>query len=132
MSVYKSQRSKGKLRCQTKAYELASYTHHICSNEKVFKKRYRWCSTQKIVAVVDEIAVNIDIANSMRLDNPLRKEYQNLAIVKSIELETLMEIAYRDNNQESKSLQDDKFYYWVGLLVELRGLLVNWRGSPQS
>ena len=132
MSVYKSKRAKGKLRVQTKAYELASHTHLICSNEKVFKKRYRWCSTNKIVSVVDEIAVNIDVANEINLGNPLRAKYQNLAIVKSIELETLMEIAYRNNNRESKSLDDDKFYYWVDLLLELRSLIRKWRDSEKK
>jgi len=131
MSVYKSKQGNGKLRVQTKAYDLASHTHHICSNERVFLKRNRWCSTAKIVGVVDEIAINIDIANSMRIENPKRKDYQNLAIVKSIELEALMEIAYRDNNRDKKSLDDDKFNHWIGLVLELRGLLIAWRDSPQ-
>lgn len=132
MSVHKSEQGERKLRVQTKAYELASYTHCICSNEQVFLKRNRWCSTSKIVDVVDNIAVNIDIANEIDIADPRRKQYQNIAIAKTIELETLMEIAYRDNNREKKNLPDDKFYYWAGQVLELRLLIRKWRDSSKG
>lgn len=65
MSVVEGLRNIGKLNVQTKGYDFASYTHHICSNEKVFLKRYRWCSTMKIIEVTNEIVVNIDLANAI-------------------------------------------------------------------
>ena len=43
-----------------------------------------------------------------------------------------MEIAYRNNNRESKLLDDDKFYYWVDLLLELRSLIRKWRDSEKK
>lgn len=138
MSVPKSLRCEGKLTVQTKAYDFASYTHQICSNEKVFLKRNRWCSTQKLVQVADEIAVNIEIANNVNVKNktPIqiekRRQYQNLALEKSIELECLMEIAYRDNNREGRHISDDKMEYWVGLLLELRCLIRKWRDSTKG
>lgn len=135
MSVVEGLRNIGKLNVQTKGYDFASYTHHICSNEKVFLKRYRWCSTMKIIEVTNEIVVNIDLANAIDCRSKKqekineRLKFQNLALVKTIELESLMEIAYRDNNQESRHIDDDKMNYWVGLLLELRGLIRKWRES---
>lgn len=48
MSVVKSKRTKSELEVVNKAIALASYTIHICSNEKNFPKRYRWCLTGKM------------------------------------------------------------------------------------
>ena len=135
MSVVQGLRNIGKLNVQTKAYDFASYTHHICSNEKVFLKRYRWCSTMKIIEVTDQIVVYIDLANAVDLRSKNtekvkeRLKHQQMAIDKSVALESLMEIAYRDNNQEGRHMPDDKIDYWVGLLLELRGLIRKWRES---
>ena len=49
MSVVKSKRTKGKMEVITKAHDLAEHTVRICSNEKNFPKRYRWCITAKVV-----------------------------------------------------------------------------------
>ncbi len=49
MAVPEGKRTESKLAVQTKAIELAIYTVTICSNEKNFPKRYRWCLTNKIV-----------------------------------------------------------------------------------
>ncbi len=138
MSVPKNKRSEGKLVVLTKAYEFASYTHQICSNEKVFLKRNRWCSTQKIVSTADEIAVNVELANNVNIRNKtpekiaLRIEYQTNALKESIRLETLMEISYRDNNREGRHLPDDKFEYWIGLLLELRSIIRKWRDTTKG
>lgn len=56
MSVVKSKRGQGKLEILTKSRELTAYTIKICTNEKSFPKRYRWCITNKIV----ENTVSID------------------------------------------------------------------------
>lgn len=135
MSVPKSLRSVGKLNVQTKAYDFASYTHHICTNEKVFLKRYRWCSTAKIIEACDSIVFNIDLANSVdiRGKNPImlnkRLELQQNAIDNSIILESLMEIAYRDNNREGRLIADSKIEFWIKSLLELRTLLRSWKES---
>lgn len=52
MSVPKSKRGKSKMEVITKVNELTEYTIHICSNEKNFPKRYRWCLTSKIIDTV--------------------------------------------------------------------------------
>ncbi len=143
LSVVKGLRTEGKLVTQTKAYDFASYTHQIVSNEKVFLKRYRWCSTAKIVEAVDEIAVLVDLANninvkkslpaeSLKKNLELRRQYQTKAIEVSYRVETLMEIAYRDNNREGRHIDDNKINYWVGLLLELRSQIRKWRESEQG
>ena len=89
----------------------------------------------KIIEVTDQIVVYIDLANAvdLRTKNPEkvkeRLKLQQMAIDKSIALESLMEIAYRDNNQEGRHIPDDKIDYWVGLLLELRVLIRKWRES---
>ncbi len=143
MSVVKGLRAEGKLVAQTKAYDFASHTHCICSNEKVFLKRNRWCSTQKIVEAVDEIAVLVDLANyvnikkslppeSLKRNLEIRKQYQTKAIEISYRVETLMEIAYRDNNREGRHIDDKKIDYWMSLLLELRSQIRKWRDSEQG
>ena len=139
MSVVQGLRKIGKLNVQTKAYDFASFTDHICSNENVFLKRYRWCVTMRIIEAVDEIAINIDLANDvdMRTKNPEilkeriaeRVKYQKMALRFSIRAETLMEKAYRDNNQEGRHFDEDKFNNWIANLLELRVLIRSWRDS---
>lgn len=135
MAVPKSERKQGKLEVQTKAYEFASLTDKICSNQKVFLKRNRWCSTTQLVRCTHEIAVNIDIANETRLENPTRREHQNLAIAKVIEANALMEIAYRDNfnmNSGKPTIPDNKIENWIGKLLELKSLLIKWRRNDEK
>lgn len=80
MSVPKSQRREGKLEAQTMAYDFAAYTDGICSNERCFKKRSRWCTTMEIVQQAHRVAAAIDLANATRLENPRRLALQNEAL----------------------------------------------------
>jgi hypothetical protein len=59
LTVPEGKRTQSKLSVQTKAIELATYTITICSNEKNFPKRYRWCLTSKIVDTAIEIISDI-------------------------------------------------------------------------
>ena len=65
MSVVASKRGEGKLLVLTKANELAVYTIRICSNERNFPKRYRWCITAKIVDSAMDISNYANMANSV-------------------------------------------------------------------
>lgn len=84
MSVVKSKRGENELDVITKSRELAVYTIKICTNEKNFPKRYRWCVTNEIVKSVKIIHSNIRKANEVFVkddaDYILRKDYQNRAI----------------------------------------------------
>lgn len=76
MSVVESKREEGKLRAATKAKELAVYTIRICSNEKNFPKRYRWCLTNEIVRAALQINCCIEKANSVRYKNATEGELE--------------------------------------------------------
>lgn len=135
MSVPKGKRKEGKLEAQTKAYDFASLTDKICSNQKVFLKRNRWCTTTQLVRCVHAIAINVDLANSTRLENPKRREYQDLALAKLIEANTIMEIAYRDNYKETNgnpTIPDNKIENWIGQLLELKALIIKWRRNDEK
>ena len=128
MSVVKSKRTQSELEVVTKAIALSSYTIHICSNEKNFPKRYRWCLTGKIVDFTIDICNFINMANSVFVssanDFQTRRQYQNQALASSYALLTMMDIAYN-----TFSIDDDRIEHWIGLVIEVQNLLRNWRKS---
>lgn len=128
MSVLKSKRGESKLAVITKACDLATHTVKICSNEKVFPKRYRWCITSKIVETALDIHANAIKANSIYVvlpeDYALRKQFQNKALSQTYSLLSLMDIAYNTFDIESGKIE-----YWTGLVLETQTLIRKWRNS---
>ena len=128
MSVVQSKRGQGELEVLTKARELATYTIKICTNEKSFPKRYRWCITNKIVENAIEINSNIGKANDVYVtdgeDYRLRKEYQNRAISEVGAIIGNIDIAYR-----VFGIDKDRTKHWVGLIIEVQTLLRAWKKS---
>ncbi len=128
MSVVKNKRTESQLEVVTRARELAAYTIKICSNEKNFPKRYRWCITNKIVDSVIEINNRINKANSIYVktdeDFKIRRDLQVEAISETYGLLTMMDIAYSTFSVESKRVD-----HWTGLVLALQGLLRSWRDS---
>ena len=127
MSVPKSKRSTSDLEVITKSYELAAYTIQICSNEKHFPKRYRWCITNKIVETAIEISKYALCANSIYVGNDaeaydLRLRYQTIALTDTYALLSLMQIAYR-----TFAIEGDRIDYWTGLVLEVQRLLRAWK-----
>lgn len=126
MSVVKSKRGEGQLAIITKANELATYTIKICSNEKNFPKRYRWCITSKIVDAAIEISNYANMANSVYVkdnnDYTLRKQYQTKALASTYALLSMMDIAYRTFGIESRRVE-----HWAGLTAEVQAMLRSWR-----
>lgn len=131
MSVVKSKRTKSELEVVTKAIALSTYTIHICSNEKNFPKRYRWCLTGKIVDFTIDICNFINMANSVYVssakDYQTRRQYQNNALASSYALLTMMDIAYA-----TFSIDDDRIEHWVGLVIDVQNLIRNWRKSDSD
>ncbi len=78
--------SQVKLTKRSKSYEapmvaakqLAIYTVKICTNEKNFPKRYRWCITQEIVQTALRIKHEIRIAYSFQLKRSSINAEQNI------------------------------------------------------
>lgn len=130
MSVVKSKQTEGKLLVVTKARELAAYTIKICSNEKNFPKRYRWCITAKIVDCAIDVSSSVNAANSIYVNNDnkkdyqLRRQYQTKALAETYALFSMIDIAYSVFGIESKRIE-----YWTRLVNEVQVLLRNWRKS---
>lgn len=128
MSVVKSKRGEADLAIITKARELASYTIHICGNEKNFPKRHRWCITNKIVSDAVDIHSNTRKANAifvkLKIDYEERRRLQSLTIGTIDSLLGNMDIAYN-----LFGINDDRIEYWVGLIIEVQKLLRNWMKS---
>ena len=125
MSVVKSKRGEGQLVVFTKASELAAFTVKICSNEKNFPKRYRWCVTGKIVDSVLEIHRCITQANavyvSSKADYELRETLQKQALSASYAALSLMDVAYRtfildDIKKRIKNSKDVEYLQMLNFL----------------
>lgn len=128
MSVVKSKRTESKLEVVTKAIALSSYTIHICTNEKNFPKRYRWCLTGKIVEYTIDTCNYVNMANSIYVssaeDYQTRRQYQNKALASTYSLLTMMDIAYNTFN-----IEDNRIEHWIGLVIDTQNSIRNWRKS---
>lgn len=128
MSVVKSKRGESDLAIINKSRELAVYTARICSNEKNFPKRYRWCITSKIVSDAFDIYGNIRKANTIfvkiRPDYDIRRQCQNKARGALDSLLGNMDITY-----SMFGINDKRIEYWTGLVIEVQSLLRNWMKS---
>lgn len=132
MSVPKSKRGESKLEIVTKSNELSAYTIHICSNEKYFPKRYRWCITAKIVDSAIDISRFIVMANSVFVgDDPsmykIRKQYQTQALASTYSLLSMMNTAYC-----TFAIDGQRMDYWTGLVIAVQSLIRNWRDSDRK
>lgn len=131
MSVPETKRSDGKLKVVTKSRELESYTVRICSNEKNFPKRYRWCVTNKIVDAAIEIANCIEMANSVfvktQRDYALRRNYQLKARAHIFSLLSMIDLGYRTFGIESNRVE-----FWTSLVCDVRKLLDSWIKSEED
>lgn len=131
MSVPEGKRTESKLEVQTKSRELAKYTTEICSNEKVFPKRDRWCITSRIVNAVLTIMEEVDTANdiyvSTKVDFELRRTSQTIALSYTARLLGLMQLAY-----EKYNIDDKRIRHWTQLVVDARELIKKWRQSDSD
>ena len=131
MSVVKSKRTKGKMEVITKAHDLAEHTVRICSNEKNFPKRYRWCITAKVVDSAIDINSNLEKANAIFVktenDYLMRRGYMMKALAETYSLHNLMRLSY-----QIFGINGDKMCYWVILLRDTRNLVRRWIKSEEK
>ena len=113
------------------ARKLATYTIHICSNEKNFPKRYRWCLTGKIVECAVDIGLNVEMANSVLVqtheDYVLRRNYQTRALAETYSLNNMIEIS-----KMVFGIESDRAAYWSSMVIELQAMIRNWRKSEKA
>lgn len=129
MSVVLTKRGESKLRVLTKANDLATYTIRICSNEKHFPKRYRWCITSKIVESAIDINRYIKMANAIKITSDkdsyaMRKANQTRALATTYSLLSMIDIAYN-----TFGIEGSRIDYWTGLIIELQNLIRKWQTS---
>lgn len=131
MAVPEGKRTESKLAVQTKAIELAQYTITICTNEKNFPKRYRWCLTNKIVDAAIEIMNDINTANSIYVstkgDYALRRQLQTRALAYTARLLGLIDLAYIKFNISGKRIK-----HWTQLVIDVREFIKRWRKSDND
>lgn len=131
MSVLSRLRSESELTVILKARELTVYTMTVCSNEKRFPKRYRWCLTGKLIDEAQELLRKLTFANSMRVDEPAESQRRRLmqaeAMAHSFCLLTEINLAF-----EFFGLPEREVRYWTGLIMEVQRLLKTWQKSDAA
>ena len=128
MSVPKSKRSHGRLEALTKARAIKNYTLQVCTNEKNFPKRYRWCVTNNIVEEATEICRKIVRANAIRVGNIDDYNRRTLFQNEAYELtEVLLEDI--DTAYSFFHLTSNRVEYWIAEIEELQKLLKGWMRS---
>ena len=125
-----TKRGEGKCRAVDKAQKLLIHTLKICSSEKNFPKRYRWCLTNKIVDLAIDIANEVNIANQYNLFDKRRylkrKSHQFKAVTLTYALEVLIDTAYKFFGAGSFNVN-----YWADLIRGLRRTMSNWQESDE-
>ena len=128
MAVPKSKRGNGELLVITKARRLAKYTVTICTNEKCFPKRYRWCITQKIVNFSIDIYNLLNMADSTFVktkgDLELRRNYQKHALSSTYALLSMVDLAKLTFHIRGRRIE-----YWTALVKQVQKLLRGWIDS---
>lgn len=126
MSVPVGKRSETKLEVIGNAEKLAAYTIRIVSNEKHFKKRYRWCFGSQIVDKAVEINTLVHQANGIyaktKDDMKLRLRYELEALADVDGLMSLITIAKADFEVSLTSSE-----IWLNTAVKERNLLKRFR-----
>ena len=130
MSVPKSQRSAGQLEVAIKALELEDYSIIMCSSEDRIPKKARPFVAYPLVDCARNVVTNIYKANDIFIwderSHRQRIEYQEAALAELSALFHLIDLAKKKYNFKDKSI-----VHWVGLAVETRDKLRNWRNADK-
>lgn len=122
MSVPKSKRTEGELKVMVKSRALTARTLTICSSEKHFPKRLRWCFTAHICDECNGMHSSIVKANSVYVhtdeDAKLRIRYWREAYAFSSSF-----AAYIDLAMEMSEVNLETIRSWRVSLEEVRSLI---------
>lgn len=123
-----NERNEKYLRLYDDAINLAIYTEQKCNNENVCPKRLRWCSTNDLIMYAERLAVEIKLANKANIfeEYDKRKEHQFNANECLEAMLTKLDIIRKRNHPDSDTLE-----YWVGLIVNLKTGISNWKKSDK-
>ena len=122
MSVPESKRTEGELKVITKGRALIVRTLAVCSNEKYFPKRLRWCYTQQIVTEASGMFSLINKANSVFVkseeDARLRIRYWREALACATAL-----YAFVDLSHDTAHVELEKVRSWCMEVHEVQTLI---------
>lgn len=142
MAIPKSKRSTTPLSVLVEADTLACYTILICTDEKRFPKRYRWCLTQQIIESAIQAKMHIAKANSVYVNDTesakLRRTYQQEAIADIAALSAAMDTAFRlfsglrHIDVVEKPKKRINIATWTNQLGKVKSLLLAWKKSDSE
>ena len=142
MAIPKSKRTTTPLSVLVEADTLACYTILICTDEKRFPKRYRWCLTKQIIESAVQTKMHIAKANSVYVNDAesakLRRTYQQEAIADIASLSATMDTAFRlfsglrhidvaENPKKRINIAT-----WTSQLGKVKSLLLAWKKSDSE
>lgn len=131
MSVPTGLRKEGELQVFIKAREVCVHTMKVCTNERYFPKRYRWCLTSKVVDNAVDMYAKLIKANSIRVvgksDWEMRSALQLKAIADLEELLALLDVAQMVFNVSPR-----KVAFWVRGITEVRTLARAWHNKDKD
>ena len=142
MAIPKSKRTTTPLSVLVEADTLACYTILICTDEKRFPKRYRWCLTKQIIESAVQAKMHIAKANSVYVNDvesaKLRRTYQQEAIADIAALSATMDTAFRlfsglrhidvaENPKKRINIAT-----WTSQLGKVKSLLLAWKKSDSE
>ncbi|MGO5592785.1 hypothetical protein [Acidaminococcus sp. HCP3S3_G9_1] len=137
MAIPKSKRSTTPLSVLVEADILVCYTIQLCTDEKRFPKRYRWCLTQQIVNSAVEAKANMAKANSVFVNDTetakLRRLYQQKALAELAALSATMDTAFktfsglRDLGEPGRAQKHVNIAVWTSQLDKVKTLLLAWK-----
>ena len=128
MSVPVNKRSENKLKALQDTINLASYTLHMCENDKIFPKKSRFTICNRIVDECYKAVVNIRIANKMDMkyeESARKRIFKQYEVLLNYEaLWALMTIAF-----ETYSIPNDKKEIWSTTAYAAEGIVTAWRNG---
>ena len=139
MAIPKSKRTTTPLSVLVEADTIACYTIQICTDERRFPKRYRWCLTQHIIDAAVQAKMHIAKANSVYVNDrnsaTLRRTYQQNAIADIAALSAAMDTAFKlfsglryiDTSDKQKKCIN--IATWTAQLDKVKSLLLAWKKS---
>lgn len=115
----------------TKARILREYTIRICTNEKHFPKRYRWCITKNIIDNCNQVTDLILAANEVKVENlsdkSRRLERQKTALELTTVLLDNINVAYDVFHFKINTLDE-----WTRKISDIQNLLRAWIRSDST
>ena len=131
MALHKAEQHEGPMTIQNAALALATYTMTEANKESVVAKRNHWTVGERLVNAALDIAVHLDMANSMRLDIPSeaeeRRRHQDMALAAIYRLNMLVKIA-----RELSNFPSGKHVHWTRLSDDVRAMLYAWKESDRG